>query len=226
MSRSSLQQGRSAETRKRLLEAAIACLYEKGYAGTTTSEIAGRAGVSRGAQVHHFPHKEELVLGALECVHERRLDEFERTLEQLPAGTFECRLDMLIDLTWARFKGPSFYAWLELLVASRTDPAMRDAVLAVSRRLGGRLQKTLTQFLCAQAANTSAEIAARIEQVAEIVLGRLESLALERALSAAQSDDPQEAALSIRSLKQVAREMLGFTRASQTGSRGEFDESS
>ena len=68
MPRSSLQEERSAETRRRLLEAAIACLNERGYTGTTTTEIAGRAGVSRGAQVHHFRHKEELVIGALEHI--------------------------------------------------------------------------------------------------------------------------------------------------------------
>ena len=48
-----LQEERSAETRGRLLDATVACLHEFGYAGTTTTEIARRAGVSRGAQVHH-----------------------------------------------------------------------------------------------------------------------------------------------------------------------------
>ena len=121
MSRSSLQEERSAETRRRLLEAAIACLNERGYTGTTTTEIAGRAGVSRGAQVHHFRHKEELVIGALEHICERRLAELEYAFEELPIGGLEFRLETLIDLMWAAFRGPSFYAWLELLIASRTD---------------------------------------------------------------------------------------------------------
>ena len=59
--------------RRRLLEAAISCLNERGYTGTTTTEIAGRAGVSRGAQVHHFRHKEELVIGALDHICARRM---------------------------------------------------------------------------------------------------------------------------------------------------------
>ncbi len=52
-----LQEERSAETRRRLLDATVACLFERGYAGTTTTELARRAGVSRGAQMHHFPKK-------------------------------------------------------------------------------------------------------------------------------------------------------------------------
>ena len=75
---SALQEERSAETRRRLLDATVACLFERGYAGTTTTEIASRAGVSRGAQLHHFPKKDELVVSALEHVFELRLARNER----------------------------------------------------------------------------------------------------------------------------------------------------
>jgi len=49
------QDEKSAETRRRLLDAAILCVIERGYANTTGSEIAERAGLSRGAQLYHFP---------------------------------------------------------------------------------------------------------------------------------------------------------------------------
>ena len=51
------QDEKTAETRRRLLDAAIVCLIERGYSNTTTSEIAERAGLSRGAQLYHFPKK-------------------------------------------------------------------------------------------------------------------------------------------------------------------------
>ena len=70
---SRIQDERSAETRKRLLDATVDCLFERGYAGTTTAEIAGRAGFSKGAQLHHFPTKEKLVISALEYLFELRL---------------------------------------------------------------------------------------------------------------------------------------------------------
>ena len=133
---SALQEERSAETRRRLLDATVACLFERGYAGTTTTEIASRAGVSRGAQLHHFPKKDELVVSALEHVFELRLAEMSAAIAEPPSGSREHRLAVLIDAMWPMFKGPTFYAWLELVVASRTDPALNDAVRAASVRFG------------------------------------------------------------------------------------------
>src|SRR5229473_7754051 len=78
------QEERSASTRARLLDATISCLSELGYARTTTTEIAERAGVSRGAQLHHFPTKAELVTTAVEHLFEKRTEEFRRAFESLP----------------------------------------------------------------------------------------------------------------------------------------------
>ncbi|MGA8126368.1 MAG: helix-turn-helix domain-containing protein, partial [Mycobacterium sp.] len=53
------QAERSAAMRTRLLDATIECLVSYGYAGTTTPRVAERAGVTRGAQIHHFRSKED-----------------------------------------------------------------------------------------------------------------------------------------------------------------------
>jgi tetracycline repressor-like protein len=58
------QQDRSRATQRRLLDATVDCLVEVGWAGTTTTLVSERAGVSRGAQLHHYPTKDALVLGA------------------------------------------------------------------------------------------------------------------------------------------------------------------
>src|SRR5262245_17748562 len=60
------QDERSAAPRALLLDATIACLVDVGYAATTTTLIAERAGVSRGAQMHHYKTKTELVAAAVE----------------------------------------------------------------------------------------------------------------------------------------------------------------
>jgi AcrR family transcriptional regulator len=59
---------RTEQMRRRILDAAVKLLGEKGYAGLRTAEVAAAAGVSRGAQTHHFPTKDALVLAALEHV--------------------------------------------------------------------------------------------------------------------------------------------------------------
>jgi AcrR family transcriptional regulator len=198
-----LQEERSAQTRRRLLDAAVSCLSERGYTGTTTTEIAGRAGVSRGAQVHHFRHKEELVIGALEHICERRM---------------EFRLETLIDLMWAAFRGPSFYAWLELLIASRTIPILRSAVRETNRRLSSGVRKAFAKFL--DDGITPADRAERVARIVEIAFGKLESMALERALLDSNEPDPADLVRSLEDLKKTAREILGSRDESRYGSRG------
>jgi AcrR family transcriptional regulator len=124
------QAERRAETRGRLLDATLDCLAELGYAGTTTTEVVKRAGLSRGAQVHHFPTKAELVVAAVEHLFQRRHDEFRQAFTKLPAG--DRTLDAAIDLLWEMFQGPTFDAWLELVVAGRTDPGLRTEVARVT----------------------------------------------------------------------------------------------
>ena len=65
------QAERSGETRSRILDAAVALLGERGYAGLRTAEVALAAGVSKGAQTHHFPSKETLVVAVVEHVFRR-----------------------------------------------------------------------------------------------------------------------------------------------------------
>ena len=60
------QDERTAQTRARVLDAVLGCLVERGYAGTTTTAVAARAGVSRGAQLHHYRTRAALVAAAVE----------------------------------------------------------------------------------------------------------------------------------------------------------------
>ena len=125
------QEERSAATRALLLDATIDCLVERGYAGTTTTEIVKRAGVSRGAQVHHFPTKADLVAQAIVHLSRKRREELRRELEGArPNGD---RVSLAVDLLAKSFGGPLFAAAMELVVAARTDAELRPAVRAVER---------------------------------------------------------------------------------------------
>src|ERR1044071_1944193 len=125
------QEERSASTRARLLDATLDCLSDLGYARTTTTEIAERAGVSRGAQLHHFPTKADLVTTAVEHIFERRTEEFKKAFATLPAGID--RTAAAVDLLWSMVSGPTFYAWLELVVAARTDAELRPTGSSIGR---------------------------------------------------------------------------------------------
>ena len=69
------QAERTEETRRKILDAAVALLASKGYAGFRTADVATAAGVSRGAQTHHFPSKDDLVVAVVAHVFERATEQ-------------------------------------------------------------------------------------------------------------------------------------------------------
>lgn len=130
--------------RLRLMAATIDSLAELGWAGTTTTEVSQRAGVSRGAQLHHFPSKQDLVVAAVEHLTQIRREELERTAEELPAhGRTRAVLEVLSE----QFTGPVFFAALELWVAARTDPGLLEAVGPLERRIGRETHKYAVELL-------------------------------------------------------------------------------
>lgn len=134
------QAERSAETQAALLDATIALLVEVGYSRTSTTAIARRAGVSRGAQVHHYPAKADLVVAAVERVFAQQEQEFAASFAALPEG--DRTLERAIDLLWRIFNGPAYPAVLELIVAARTDPGLAVVVKAV----GPRFERTVADL--------------------------------------------------------------------------------
>ncbi len=130
--------------RERLLDATLDVIYDLGYAGATTIEIVSRAGVSRGAMLHHFPSRAELFVAAAEHVAAVRLAEFRDTLASLPSGAG--RFDAAIDLLWKNFTSPSFYAMLDLTAAARTDQELRDKLADAADRFDGTLSATTEEL--------------------------------------------------------------------------------
>ena len=137
-------QERGIATRAALLEAALECLVELGYGATTTTEVARRAGVSRGAQLHHFPTKAELLSAAVESLFERRNAEFRKAFANFDPGVDQ--IDAAIDLLWSMFRGPTFVAWAELWMAARTDPELAAPVVEIGDRFDRQSLETFVEL--------------------------------------------------------------------------------
>lgn len=166
------QDEKTAETRRRLLDSAILCLVERGYANTTTSEVAERAGLSRGAQLYHFPRKEELLTSAVEHLFQLMFTDIKEKVGRL--GNENDRRAMAIDLLWEIANGPLATAWIELVVASRTDSYLRGAVSAVNDRMAEFIDRSFKElFPCPAAAGADYEL------IPQIVVLILEAMALE-----------------------------------------------
>jgi AcrR family transcriptional regulator len=118
------QAQKSAATRTLIIEAAIKCFVDLGYARTTTTVIAARAGLSRGAMLHHFPSKVDIVRAAVEYLHAKRLKAFRRAAQRGPSNGGGDRLRANLEAYWQHVRHPMFVAFFELVVAARTDPEL------------------------------------------------------------------------------------------------------
>jgi AcrR family transcriptional regulator len=132
------QQERREDTRGRLLAATIECLVEHGYAGTTTQRVQDRAGLSRGALLHHFATKEALLVAAVSHVADAQI----AAVRAEAAGGAASEVDLLHHA----MSGPMFLAGLELWQAARTEPALRAALLPAERRVGAAVRQLLEEL--------------------------------------------------------------------------------
>lgn len=134
------QQQRRDETRRALLDATVESLIEVGFARTTTLEVQRRAEVSRGALLHHFPSKAELLVAAVDHLAEMRARELKQLAGQLPdERASRARTDAVLELLWQCFSGTFFQVAMELRTAARTDPELRPVLIAGERALRERI---------------------------------------------------------------------------------------
>jgi AcrR family transcriptional regulator len=131
----SWQAQKSAMTRDRILDAAINCFVEQGYTNVTTAKVASSAGVSRGAMLHHFPSKTELIQAAVEYLHDKLLEDYTARVSSIPPDlTGQQRRRAGLDAYWEHLTGDLFVVYHELCVASRTDPELKS-ILENSQQL-------------------------------------------------------------------------------------------
>lgn len=139
------QAERSAATRRRLLDATVACLVERGYGGTTTSAVAERAGVSRGAQLHHYGTRQQLMGAAVEHLAAQRLEAVESAASRLTED--DTRPRRALDLLAEALSGPLYAATLELYTAARVDEELRLALVPVEQEVTRALRRLCREFV-------------------------------------------------------------------------------
>lgn len=185
------QAERTALTTERLLDATIKTLIERGYRGTSTVEVCKRAGVSRGAQLHHYPTKQALVSAAVDHLLSQRVTDLTDRLARAPHGLLD--LEDAASFLWKVYTGETFYAWLELVVAARTDEELRVLVAELDARLVNRAQQLVQHFLLTWVTDPQ-EVAA----MTRLILAIFDGLATHRILT---GDDK----LAKRALKMAAK---------------------
>lgn len=139
------QTERSDAMRRRLVDATIECLTKDGYGATTVSSIVRRAGVSRGAQLHHFPNKHALILQATEHLMRRAY----RVLGQmlLEIAEDQDRVKAVVDGAWKAIYGTRLFdAYFELMIAARHDAELSVALQQLSERTLRTVDGAITHY--------------------------------------------------------------------------------
>ncbi len=128
---------RSAATRARLVAAAIEILQRDGYAATTTVRVAQEAGVSRGAMLHQFPTRADLIIAVAD--HIVRTQDRARRRELRGVARGEARFTAITGVVWNTMQQPESMALLEIMLGSRSDPELSARFPAVMRDLERQL---------------------------------------------------------------------------------------
>jgi AcrR family transcriptional regulator len=138
------QQIRSVETRVRLIQATLDEIFEVGYHAATTQDIAARANISRGALLHHFPVRADLVLAAMEELLEDGTRQIKAVADEVQAG--QGSLESFVEFLWRLFSGRFFYLSLEMITEARNDAELRERMIPVVKRFHQALDDIWSAF--------------------------------------------------------------------------------
>lgn len=180
--RASRTQGeRSAAMQRRLLDATVAALWEKGYGGTTTLEVQQRAGVSRGALLHHYASRADLMVAAVEHLTRERVAEVLALTKSPPPRSR--RVEWAVGVLWGTFEGPLFAAALELWLAARSDAELLAALVPQERVLGQAIRG-----MAAELFGPTAQDSPRFPDALELLLDAMRGAAARSVLRSDSGD--------------------------------------
>jgi AcrR family transcriptional regulator len=137
-------------TRDRVIKAATECIIELGfYRGSSTNEIARRAGVTWGVIQWYFGNREGLMLAVLE----EGASHMVATVEgaHIDGATVAERMSQLIEVLSAHYARPDYLASLQVLLNMDHDPStsaeVRKTMLQTAERSHSHVRRLLREAL-------------------------------------------------------------------------------
>ncbi|MFH6784162.1 MULTISPECIES: TetR/AcrR family transcriptional regulator [Methylobacterium] len=137
-------QARSLATRERVVRATIDEIHAVGYHAATTQAIAERAQVSRGALLHHFPTRADLMRTALETLLDDGTAEIRSVSQDVRSGMLPPA--DFVEFLWPLFSGRFFHLSMELINEARTDAVLRGSLIPVVQRFHAALDAIWAEF--------------------------------------------------------------------------------
>lgn len=131
------QAERRQKTQALILETATQILATEGYSNFSSSGVAIRAGVSRGALEHYYPKKIDLIAAACQHAMNAAVDEAKVFVES--AGKAQDPIRVFLASSEKFFFAPGYLAQVELLIAARSDAELEKVVFPII----GKARRTL-----------------------------------------------------------------------------------
>src|ERR1039458_3240268 len=120
--------GRSADTRRLLVEAAIETLKEAGYTGASARAIADRAGSNQGLVFYHFGSVANLLLAALDAVSADRLEKYNAAVAQVSSP--EELVDVAAEIFSQDLDAGYVTVLVEMIAGASSTPGLGAEVAA------------------------------------------------------------------------------------------------
>jgi AcrR family transcriptional regulator len=176
------QAERSAATIARLICATISILHKHGYTATTTTMVAELAGVSRGAMLHHYPTKVQLMAATVYATYDSDIAAYQAVM--LDVSNKDDLLDQLIDTAWACFRSANGIAQTEIWIATRSDPELAAVVLPVHQKIMRRSVLGLKSVLGEAVIDKNL----KIEHILTYLVSALRGLSLQGVLGSSEQE--------------------------------------
>ena len=165
---------RRAATRAKIMDAAVECLAEFGYAATSTPLVAKMAKVSRGSLLHQFPTKVDLILAVAE--HAARAQGAFISDQLMARSEGRERFLQGVDAIWAALRRPTSVALMEVMIAARSDAELAERYPGFA----GEVEKSLHRARSRMAAGLgAADRAEEVDVMSHLTLVALRGLAME-----------------------------------------------
>jgi len=166
----------AAETRARILDAAVEVLFAEGYAGASTLQIQQRVGLSRGGLLHQFASRDDLLVAAVHHLTTARVAALvnERTWPDTPAD----RVDAAVEAMWFQYRQPFFWVSVELWLAARHNASIAEALGPKERELSTLIRESTDSFFGEELAAHAA-----YPRLVELLMTSMRGVALTYALT-------------------------------------------
>lgn len=130
---------RSATMQRKLAKAAFEVIRDVGYANFRFTAVAKHAGVSHGAQLHHFPTKDSLAIAAIEYAYDQANQKFEKNHQsyQGPDDLFELIIRDFKDFYLSDY----FMVALDIIMAGGKNESLRQELVSVSLANRQRIER-------------------------------------------------------------------------------------